>query len=46
MKRLIAAALVCLALAACTAIPNSGGVQEGDSAVLQPKAPLPILEGP
>lgn len=46
MRRLVAAALVCLALAACTAIPDSGGVQEGDSAVSQPKAPLPILEGP
>ncbi len=46
MKRLIAAALACLALAACSAIPTSGPVVEGDSDVSAPNAFSPILEGP
>jgi len=46
MKRLLVAAVVCFAVAACTAIPNSGPVRPGDSDVSQPNAGLPILRGP
>lgn len=46
MKRLLAVALVCLTIAACTSIPDSGPVRAGDSDVSQPSAGLPILRGP
>ena len=46
MKRLIAAALACLALAACSAIPASGPVETGVSDVSAPNAFSPILPGP
>lgn len=46
MKRLIAAALACLALAACSAIPTSGPVEKGVSDVSAPNDFSPILPGP
>jgi len=46
MKRVIAAALACLALAACSAIPTSGPVETGVSDVSAPNDFSPILPGP
>ena len=46
MKRLIAATLACLALAACSAIPTSGPVEKGVSEVATPNDFSPILTGP
>ncbi|NTV38716.1 MAG: hypothetical protein HGA51_01985 [Demequinaceae bacterium] len=46
MKRIIAATLACLSLAACAAIPTDGPVSKGDTEVALPNALLPILEGP
>lgn len=46
MKRLLAAALACLTLAACASIPTDGPVEQGDSDVVAPKAFSPILQGP
>jgi len=43
MKRFIAAALACLALAACSGIPTSGPVETGVSDVSAPNAFSPIL---
>ncbi|NYI40800.1 LpqB family beta-propeller domain-containing protein [Demequina lutea] len=46
MKRLIAATLACLALAACSAIPTSGPVEKGVTDVSAPNDFSPILPGP
>ncbi len=46
MKRIVTGALVCLALAACAAIPTSGPVVKGDPEVSAPNAFSPILAGP
>lgn len=46
MRRFVAAAVTCLALAACAAIPTDGPVNEGDSEIAAPKAFVPILQGP
>ncbi len=46
MRRLAAAALVCLMLVGCAGIPTEGPVEQGDSDVSPPNAFLPILQGP
>ncbi|PKQ19023.1 MAG: hypothetical protein CVT68_00580 [Actinobacteria bacterium HGW-Actinobacteria-8] len=46
MRRGLVLLAACLALAACTSIPTSGGVKAGDSDVVQPGPILPFLQGP
>lgn len=46
MKRALVLLAACLALAACTSIPTSGGVNAADSDVVQPGPIFPFLEGP
>ncbi len=46
MRRTLVVLAACLALAACTSIPTSGGVQAGDSDVEQSGPIPPLLLGP
>lgn len=46
MRRVLTAALACLALAACSTIPHDGPVRPGAADVVQPNVSLPVLEGP
>ncbi|MBC7298588.1 MAG: hypothetical protein H5T82_06810, partial [Demequina sp.] len=46
MRRALLVLAACLALAACTSIPTSGGVKAGDPDVEQAGPLLPLLLGP